>query len=170
MKHFKERCLDDVYYKDEISDCNPVLQRLYAYLLMSPMKTEMIDVSINRHGNIVFVVSTAVIRKFKKTIQSYFQNDIEVLEVMENVLCGKLPQCDNCGSITLNTSMLTYRDNGGCVGRRCECLTCIGIQGDGYHRLSDEARTDGTVAAKQYFYDREKQHRLKEIKKYDVNV
>lgn len=156
MKLFKERCLDDVLFNNNEPHFNPGLQRLYAYFLSSPIKDKMIKIFNNSHDNVFFVVSTAVIHDFENDIRAHFDGDKEVLDMLDIILHGKKFSCDNCGSITLNANTLTYRDNGGCVSRRFECPTCICIKGTPFYMLSENARTKGSVAAKQNYYTKER--------------
>jgi hypothetical protein len=77
-------------------------------------------------------------------------DELDGLEGMDNarnairtVVLGKVPKCESCGCYYTALFPISYRDNGGCVSKSCECSFCVSLNSERVARMQEIFRTSG---------------------------
>ena len=70
-----------------------------------------------------------------------------------HILDAEYTPCVYCGSLELSWTMMTYRDNCGCIGRSWECGMCKALRGKDLCKVSEVEEEKGVKVAVSKLWD-----------------
>lgn len=153
----KERVLFDIYtvdkknnewfqsrdkdYKDFLTKRESVYDWLYEH---GELEKNCYDYAYPpSKSSIFFVMPVSVVEKFKDAMIA----DGVSAEVIELAI-SKIQPCVFCGTVSLTSTYIDYRDNGGCVGRYHSCDFCKFTESKALYEYREQVNGDPVEFAK----------------------
>lgn len=138
--NFDERIMSENFYNR-----TKAVREMYEYLDQKGiLKTASFEYFTNDYGT-SFAVDTKDLECYREEMlnSGTYMPELAVRWIFDE----EVTPCIFCGAIKLSWTMLTYRDNCGCVGKSWECGMCNEVDGRFASKIAEIRKKEGVKAA-----------------------